>query len=412
MKKFLATLLTIFAAITIPLTAYAAETGGFDGFDESNFWCNVTFCITDESGTYPGDRITAIMTDTTKTVVDSYTFTTANSWGSGKTPIYSMTAPTTYTVTFEGVEEGYAIINTLDRSSEITFDAEARGTADCLWSIVLIGGEEAAATDEANEAEGNVLQQSESGNHEVSNEEAEKVYQAFLDTVSYIQDEQDWQNNLLHGYDLFGESLYGEWYAEYVEGGTVEDFLAMSLFDRFVWSETYLRFAQAVSTGNMSANFGSPENFQRSITRPVTLMMENVKGHEAVKEAYLTLAQWQYDYVQENGYPYNFISGRTYLEETGTHEAPADTETKSDDELLAEAASELMAEVDETTREQVEEEKGIWDDTLEILSRNMITIVFIVILLIVLAVVVWKRRTMNIDDTKGGDSSIDSTNDK
>jgi len=403
MKKCFATLLTVLMLAAMPITAYATETG-----HENTFSCNVTFYITDEtSGGYPGSSFTAVMTDETKTIVDEYSFTKGNSWGGNNNPKYTVIAPATYTVTFEGLEEGYMIVNTLDFSSDITFKAADGGVADCYWSIidsVTTGGEAATG------GESELLNQEESGAYEVSNEEADKVYKAFLEATSHIADSDEWYNALLVHYEMFGEARYAKWYAEYVEGGTEEEFNAMSLYDKFVWTESYLVYAWAVNSGEMSVYFGSEENFENSITRHITGMIDDAPDYEPVEEAYLALAKWQYDYVQEMGVPYNFITGRSYLEEVGKTPEP-ETEKKTDEEEIAEAAAELLEDADEDTKEDVKG-NGIWDETLEALSRNMLTIIILVILCIAVAFVVWKRKSLNISDDKGSDSSLKNTDDE
>lgn len=404
MKKCFVTLLSILLIAVMPLTTYATESGG----SEITFECNVTFHITDETTNgYPGSSFTAVMTDTTKTVTDSYSFTKGNSWGGNNIPKYTVIAPTTYTVMFEGVEEGYMIVNTLDLSSDISFEAVDGGVVDCYWSII-----EAATTEGANgeTGTGSTILEQEEESYTVSNEGAEEVYKSFLDTVGYIADNEEWYNALLVNFELFGESTYAKWYAAYVENGTEEEFLSMSLFDRFVWTESYLVYAWAVNTGDVSTYFGSEENFENHITSHITNMIESAPNYEAVENAYLTLAKWQYDYVQETGVPYNFISGRSYLEEVG--EVPeTETQEKTDEEELAEAAKELLEDADEATKEEVEE-RGVWSDTLEALSKNILTIAIIIILCIAVAVVVWKRKRLNISDNKDSDSSVDSTSDK
>jgi hypothetical protein len=406
MKKCFVTLLFVLLAAIMSLTAYATESGG----DEITFQCNVTFFITDETTNgYPGSSFTAVMTDTTKTITDSYSFTKGNSWGGNNTPKYTVIAPTTYTVTFEGLEDGYMIVNTFDLSSDISFEAVDGGVVDCYWSII-----ETATTAETNGETGTgsaLLEQEEKGTYTVSDEEAEEVYKSFLDTVGYIANSEEWYNALLINFELFGESTYAKWYAEYVENGTEEEFLSMSLFDRFVWTETYLVYAWAVNTGDVSTYFGSEENFESHITSHITNMIESAPDYEAVEDAYLTLAKWQYDYVQETGVPYNFISGRSYLEEVG--EVPeVETQEKTDEEELEEAAKELLEDADEATKEETTEERGVWSDTLEALSKNILTITIIIILCIAIMVVVWKRKRLNVSDNRDSNSNIDSTSNK
>lgn len=409
MKKYLATILSVLMLLAMPLTAYASEVG-----TNQSFKCNVTFYITDETADgYPGDGFTVNMKDETGTLNDSYKFTGGNSWkNSTYNPIYTMTAPATYTVTVEGMEDGYMLIDTATRSETLTFEAFSDGTANVLWSIV----EAEANTEETNTGGSSILEQN--GNYIATNEGAEEVYKNFLEATAFLSDEsdEDWNWSVLQIYEL-SETRYAGWYADYVNGGTEDEFFSMSLYDRFVWAETYLEFAYGIDCGDFDFNYGNKENFQNHVTRILTDKIDSInktKGNEdgnAVKEAYIALADWQYEYVKENGVPFNFINNRSYLEEVG--EAPTQSETKGEEEEIAEALEEILEDVEEEDLEGLEEEddKGVWSDTMEALSRNLITIIIILILLAAVAVVVWKRKKMNVDDNVDDTTSIDHTKD-
>lgn len=407
MKKCFAIILTVLMLCGMPLTAYATEV---EVKAASAFKCNVVFYITDETGGYPGSGFTANMTDETGTITDSYNFTKGNSWGGANTPIYTMTAPATYTVTFDGLEEGYKVVMTLDHSEPVTFDTFSGGTADVLWSIV---GDD-SVTSESEGIESTILNQEKDGNYTASNEGAEEVYKNFLEATAFIADDTDWKNNLLQSYELFPHE---ERYASYVEGGTEEEYLNMSLYDRFVWSESYLKFAWAVNSGNYNNYYGSKENFAIHITNNVVNMMKGAPNNEGVIEAYLALADWQYEYVQENGVPFNFINNRSYLDEIG--EVPkieTKTETKaetnkSDEEELSEAAKELLEDADNKTKEDVKEKKTR-DDTSDMLVSSIFIVLIIIALCVAVAIIMWKRKSRNIDDNKGGDTKVDSMGDK
>ncbi len=101
-------------------------------------YCLMKIHITDKTANgYPGSSFTAVMTDKMKTITDRYSFTDGNSWGSDNNkPKYIVIAPTTYTVMFEGLEDGYMIVNTPDLSSNIGFEAVDGGVMDCYWSII------------------------------------------------------------------------------------------------------------------------------------------------------------------------------------------------------------------------------------------------------------------------------------
>ena len=126
-------------------------------------------------------------------------------------------------------------------------------------------------------------------------------------------------------------------------------------------------------------------------------------------DAYLALADWQYNYVKESGVPFNFVNNRSYLEEIG--EMPETSEeTKTDEEELSEAAEELLEDADDKTKEETE--KGIWDDTMNALARNIVTVLVFIALVVALVVVIQKRKRLNKDDDTDGDTNVDTTTDK
>lgn len=402
MKKCIATILAVLMLAVTPLTAYATEV---ETHTESN--ANVTFYITDETnGEYPGSAFTAIMTDNTGTITDEYTFSAGNSWGNACYPKYTMTAPATYTVKFEGLDSGYKIIDTLTRSDKITFETTMGGSPQVLWSIVK---SESGTAEE--ETEPTIATQAESNSFTVSDEGADEVYNAFLEATAFIAEDTAWQSNVLAEYSLF-ENRYATWYASYVENGTEKDFLSMSLYDRFVWGETYLMFAWAVNTGTFSEYFGSEEVFANRITDNLVNRIQNARdltNGQQVIDAYLALADWQYNYVKESGVPFNFVNNRSYLEEIG--EMPETSEeTKTDEEELSEAAEELLEDADDKTKEETE--KGIWDDTMNALARNIVTVLVFIALVVALVVVIQKRKRLNKDDDTDGDTNVDTTTDK
>lgn len=431
MKKILQPLLIIFMFVIFISPAYARE-GNIKKINSYPHKCNVTFFITDETPDgYPGESFKAVMTDKKENITDEYSFTEGNSWGGSRNPKYTVLAPATYTVTFEGLSEGYKVISTFDRTDEITFEAASEGIADCYWSIVKDDKNSSVSSDKK-ETSGNTTETptssdispkndisisgKEAGSAAFNENDAEKVYKEFYDDVKYIKDDKEWENSLLIQYKMF-ESDYAGWYEKYVEGGTKEEFLSMSLFDRFIWTETYLTFAWAVNTGDVNTYFGSDKNFKMHITDNVVNIIRNAKEPERVEKAYLKIANWQYEYIKKNGVPFNFINNKTYLDEINkedenkAEEVPDSNEiSKEDKKEITEAANMLLDDADKKTKEEVKK-KGIWDDLLGILASNIITIIIILILLVITGIVIWWRKSLNIDDSIN-DGKFDNTHDQ
>lgn len=406
MKKSVVLLMALFMAATMPVRTCAAESttetldtradveAGQTGAGDKMAPCTVTFCITDESEGYPGNKIKAVMTDVTGTITDEYTFTPANSWKENVCPKYSVVAPTTYNVTFEGLEDGYSMVSTLDHSSDIKFAATSNGSVDVYWSII-------STTASASDTESQLL--GEGSRYDTDNEEAEQVFQDFLSRVEFIAEDETW-DNFFKTYKIFSHE---EWYGKYVKDGKEEDYMAMSLFDRFVWDETYLRFCDTLNSGDSNMFFGNEDSFR---TKYLDIILNCMTGNnnEQVKEAYETMAMWQYGYITEHRVPFNFINNRSYIDEiddSAETAAPSPVKEiieneepeldKEDKKELEQAREELMKDMDKSDIE--EESNGIWDDTINLLSKNLVTIGVLLLLLVVAGIVIWKRIQLNID---------------
>lgn len=467
MKKLLSFLLifTTLAVFSSPVYAKEKVNESLKRIMGYKHKCNVTFYITDETAEgYPGKSFKAVMTNKKGTTKDEYTLNFLNSWGKNKTPKYTVKAPILYYVTFEGVMDGYKIVDTLDKTEDIKFKAASKGTADCRWSIVDDEEKAAVSDDKGSKETGKEkdskkkedseedelsklaetltadasvkntepknMAANDSPSSEFNENDAKKVYEEFYNDVKYTKDNKEWDDAVFIQYQLF-DTTYIEWYEKYVKGGTKEEFLKMSLFDRFIWSETYLRFAWGVNSGQFDTYYGNEKKFKSYITEDIVNIMRNAKDSEKAVNAYLKLANWQYEYVKKNGFPFNFINNKTYLDEIGedegesvensdaskVSEVPEKSETldsnglsEKDKKEMEEAAKELIKDADSKTKEEVKK-KGIWDDFFSILSANLLTIIIILVLSIILAVVVWRRRSLNMDDNSS-DSSIDNTHDK
>lgn len=232
----------------------------------------------------------------------------------------------------------------------------------------------------------------------VENEEAEAVFKEFLDAVGFIANDPSWNGSIgtfLYYYDIYAKSENGEgdMYEKCVSGGTKEDYLAMHLFDRFVWMETYVYLANAIIEGNRSYYLDNKETFKTRLT-DLTIGRMNGNNADVVKEAYLTLMDWQYDYIMTTGVPFNFINNRSYLDEIKETQSmtPIDS-TKSGLESEEKSA---QSSQDPATADPAEE-KGIWEDTLTVLSRNLISIAIIIVFGGILVVLYVIRRRNNID---------------
>ena len=171
----------------------------------------------------------------------------------------------------------------------------------------------------------------------------------------------------------------------------IAEYEALPNYDKFLWVSTYLFMADSIKNGH-------PENvsgFEKIITNsacPIENMQIGKRTNAAeVIEAYRKLIQWQADYIAENGSPFNFINNRSYLEEIGVKKL----DVKETEGAVVQEQKEIEEIREEILKEEQPKRKGIWSDTLDILSSNLITIAVLGILLCGLSYVIYLRKKNN-----------------
>ncbi len=178
----------------------------------------------------------------------------------------------------------------------------------------------------------------------VSTDDPVSAYQTFLDAVSFIENDSDWEE-FIDAYRI-NAAQRAERYSYLVNGAAEEDWDSMSYYERFLYQETYLEFAWGIYVERYDYYFGSVENFKEAIADSVVSAIKSVANQEEaaqVLNAYLDLASWQYSYVQEHGAPYNFINNCSYYEEVagsgGETEAAAPETSEADGFTIAHLSS-------------------------------------------------------------------------
>lgn len=424
-KKAFTALLCFVLLVMAVFPANATETA-----EEAAERCEVTILLEDLTGTYPGEELKIAIADADGTVDSAVTITKETTWGKGNPMKITLPAPATYRITFPDLEEGYFIADSETKTPITEYNAVA-GAYEWKWAFISSDPEEqnGGITSE-------FLDHLPTTNREylvIENEEAEALYLEFLNAVSFIQYDDTWSGNeqisaygtLLGQYaaDFMSGPRYAEYYEEYVTGGSKEQYAAMPAFEQFLWTECYTRCAGGVNhSRGWEAFFGNEGNYEKMITRAATIMMTG-NNAEVVKEAYLKLMDWQYNYIQENGYPFCFITNRSYMDEISgepiklkaplgsleaakpTAEPEADTDAPPEETPVEKPSEPSEAPIVVTTPEPAkeEQEKGVWGDTLAELEDSMLTILVLIVLAGALGVVILIRKRKNIDsDNQGG----------
>ena len=240
---------------------------------------------------------------------------------------------------------------------------------------------------------------------DTGNEQADKVFNQYLEVASDIL-VGDKYADFISSVES-GDEVYEGFYIACV-GGTSADWDAMTTFEKILWYDLYINplfVISAYSYDKVLTSFGA---FSHETCKMYKSTLE--RYDEALAEAYMSIMEWQYYYIVENSAVYNFITG---VDSLGRTEIAEVTQFAMEESVEAAPSEENveMSESSENVEEIVdtqaidepiveEEEKGIWDDTIQSLKEKWLTFLILGISVIALAGVTIYRKSKAIDDDK------------
>lgn len=395
-KKLLSLIVAAIMLVTINMVAFATTADANNNLargEQEAVDCTVSVILVDETEENNG-QVRIIFEDVAGSAKRTLSVD-PEEYKNGAIKTIVLQAPTTYNVTIQGVNEGTYLVDKMTRSKEISFSASAGEkdlvvaiTSDsCVLQQPVVNS---TVEDTQEDLQGTENTQIPAGDKNVSHKTSDKnmndAYETFLEKVSFIADDPTWES-FLNKYNLCGDGRvgYAANYVKSVEGGTVEEYKALSPFDKFLYSETYTYFYSMLMGFGMRDRIASFENYKKDSNKQATFrLMEKGKDYQIVQEALYDLAEVQIDYINQNDYAYNFVDGRSQLEETGDQIGTTDDEPI----LSAEEEQEIKEAFEEET--STEEKPGTY---------NFVAILLVVIAVVSLAVVVYlrKKKDMNVE---------------
>ncbi|MEF9983682.1 MAG: hypothetical protein RR710_03975 [Oscillospiraceae bacterium] len=373
MKKIISVFLSVLLMASLSTNVFATElTGAGDKLGE----CNISFIITNNTDSEI-EQIEIQFNDVAGLFNHSKTIV-LNDDG---IPTYSLEAPTTYNINVVGLNDNTVLIDKAT-GEEVEKFVSFNGDVTVEWDIVNRDRLERSEVFAENES-------STDGN-----------FEANVEILKFIDGNEDWSFFFAH-YRVTVE-LYSQWYEEYVDGGTIEEFKSFSYFEQFLWVESYLRFAYIIST-NREKYMGSKGKFEMNTTNLVTNMMDkNFPNCKEIKNAYLSIANMQYDYIMEKTYPFNYLTGKSFLDEKNNNNIITDKIEDKEIPLTTIDDLELSDKDKEELLEDIENEKtGNTVNTkasfIDILKDNVFSIVMLIILLSAFGIVMYIKHNKNID---------------
>lgn len=387
LKKLMCCALFVMFLCSYGMTTYAVGTQ--DG-------TAVKLIVTDETGEFAGQIVAEFYDSNSAEQVYTAVLTKENSWGGQADFTFNLAPNKTYSIIIKGLPSEYLLINTFGERGQVQNITVSALANDNYWSIVK--GAEADAQTESGagtEATSETTEVGSNDNVKGENAEADAVYQKFLNAVSFIKDDSTWEWTLKQfGENSVNRKTYSKYYANAVSGGSEEKYFSLTPYEQFLWTETYTKFAGAMSQNNYEYYFGSVDNFKQNFVNIATGVYSG-NNKDAVISAYEELALWQYDYIVKNGEPYNFINKRSYTSEVGT----APEKGMTNEELAEQDKKDIEEAIEEV---KGEENQGVKVDTEGTHSNHFFTIFLIVGLGIVVAVVVYVCKRQNKSTDKKG----------
>jgi len=169
--------------------------------------------------------------------------------------------------------------------------------------------------------------------------------------------------------------------------GEFADFEAMTYFERFLWSETYLRIVNNLHQAEWDIFFGSANNYREFTIRPALNPLS--RRCQETAAAYEELMMWQYDYIRANSTVFNFITGVNHRDsmrgETGEPFSfdpieISETRTADEDRIIQSEIQEFLDELPmPLSAYEAEYDASIWDRTIAKLSANWFTILLLIV---------------------------------
>lgn len=230
---------------------------------------------------------------------------------------------------------------------------------------------------------------------------ADEVYQNFLDKTAILTTDKSWDYvlNTLHG--TLSRLAMKTLYLDNVKGATEEQWNNMSAYEIFVYTETYLRFANMV--GSATNPFDEYLNngdtgLDKYLTDYVGKNNYTGTNCDEVLQAIKDVAEWQGEFVRQYNYPYNFITGKSYAEERGIYNSESEEETTEDLGLTSEEESEIKEALSDDTKQEHSKSFSIWKGVADELLKHWFSIIIAVVLVVAYLVVRHIRKKKAIDD--------------
>jgi len=381
-KKLFTFGFAVLFVITMSMTAFATEVHPPSNAEIGD--CRLTFSVVDKTNGICVDEITVTLMNLETTVEYNYTvssvdylfgLTVGGNVKQGKYNI-AINFPSKGTFAVKNAD-GTAITSLTADSTEHTFN----------WIIVSDDDNQQGGA--ANNTAGSAVSDFGQG---TGNEEADALWQTFLETVAPIETDSKYASILKI---VNNTAQVQSTYYENATGNSKDEYLEMSNFEQFLWYSTYILPVNAITASDYDTYCGSVAKWNSNAVG-IPYNWFNTYGTSEMADAYRALMEWDYHYFTSHGAVYNFITGKSSIENSDLDVLSPDDADGNDGEPTQEEIDDLIKEETEST----DTNKGIWSNTTKLIKDNIVTLVILLVLVgATIGVIVYRKRK-TIDDDK------------
>ncbi len=150
-----------------------------------------------------------------------------------------------------------------------------------------------------------------------NNPEADAVFNAYIEKASQMVGDSRF-DDVFHLYEVLEKDM-ADRYEKYA-GRPREEWLDYTTFERFLLYETYVKPAMCKASSDYDYYYSTLDNFRIHIADKYDVI---ARVDQEQADAFMELMDWVYEYIMENGSPYNYMTGNSASEENSELESIA-----------------------------------------------------------------------------------------
>ena len=357
--------------------------------------CRLTFTLTDKTNGIFIDEITITLFNQDTNLEYNYNMTSAD-YLFGINVGGNVKQGSIYNIALNYASKGQFIIKNADGTDITNFLADSDAHS---FDWVVTSADTNATSTQTNLNSDEQTSKASEYVADTDNADADAAFNTFMESASKMENNSKF--DMLFSFYTSTEDECAKRYAEYC-GKTEEEYKAFTPFEQFLWYELYVVPVMHTTFNDYDTYFENIDKWHSYVTSTTYGLLSRCGQEQA--DAYQTLMDWQYNYFIETGTMYNFITGKSSIEENKELEV-LETVTETTNSNLIDnnttdgdpTEKEIQSLIDEENKDK---DTGIWSEFIKKVKENAITITILLVLVGTLIGVIIYRKRKAIDGDK------------